>query len=1498
MVDNYRGQSCPPETTIHFGNSFTMTRSLFAFLILPLSLFAGNPQSDWTSTKGEVRRFVENKAQFDPLVLPSHAPVLYGVDLGKTKILFTKQGLTFRFDEHVRNTKRVKGSADPKFFVKTDFVYMQWENANPNVQVLAEERTPDYFSYLLRNNESVNFVKGYEKLVYKDLYPNIDVEYVFHPQGGIKYSIILRPGADPSQIKMKYEDTDRIKLDAEGNARFSTMFGDIVDHAPLTFYADDKNSIIASAFSEIGNEVSFSLGKYNKSKTVVIDPWSQTPNFPATNWDCIWECERDGSGNVYVIGGTSPLQLIKYNSAGFIQWTYSTPYDTTEWLGTFATDLAGNSYVTEGSQARIQKISTAGTVVWNNPNPGGIFSLTEFWNITFNCDQTKLIIGGTGGNALGGTPIPYIYDVDMTSGNITQSLQATGVGAAFAIPPNIQEVRSVASCGNARYYFLTHDSIGYVHQNLSTCLQGGQPFHINSGADLSYKCEDYRYDNSGIMALSYYSGFVYMHRGNQLQKRTFSTAAIVATANIPGGSYSGGFGGSVIGCSGIDIDACGNIYVGSTTGIHKFDQSLNLLTSYPTTFNVYDVEVNSGGEVIGCGSTGTSTSASRAGSIQSFAAGACATQSLVCCDATICNVSPLCNPGPSVTLTASTSGGTWSGTGVNPTTGVFDPTVAGNGTFTITYSIACGSESIPIVVKSCASPTVCLEGNGDLTASGGAGNYHWEVQGTASNCTACLFPALCQPPAANCPQIVTTWTTYSTSTTATPPGTFPIQLVDGSGNILVINSLAGISACSNMSVSTTSTSITCNGQCTGTSTVTVTGGTAPFTYSWNTTPVQTTQVASGLCAGTYTVTVTDATPGTTTALVTITQPAAMTLSVTTGTASCSGSNGSATVTPSGGTSAYTYAWNNGQTAQTATGLAAGSYSATVTDANGCTATTVANVSNTGVPQANISPVTNVSCNGGSDGAATVNVTVGTAPYTYVWNPGGQTTSAVSGLSAGNYQVTVTDAGGCIVIVTTTVTAPTALTATATATNSNCAGSPGTGYVTASGGTPGYSYSWSPGGQTSSIATGLNSGSYSVTVTDLNGCTIVQSITVTQPTAFSASVSVVGTNCGTSIGSASVSASGGTGTLTYSWSPGGQTVPSISNLAAGTYSCTITDANGCTQLVTAVVSNLNGPSATINGQVNNICNGGMIGTASANATGGSFPYTYGWNTTPSQNTATATGLAAGMYVVTVTDATGCTNTQTVTITEPAPITASVVVTQASCGQSDGTASVTASAGLSPYTYLWNTSVSSSLVTGLAAGSYSVLITDANGCTQTATALVTNANGPTAVAGVSTTITSGNSAQLNASGGVTYSWSPATGLSDPNISNPVASPDQTTEYCVYVTDTSGCTDSACVTVYVEEPCTNTWYLPNAFSPNNDGENDVFKTYFPNLSCIKEYKLGVYDRWGELIFETTDPADSWDGSYIFKAMDTQVLTYYLHILFVDGTLVDERGNVSMLR
>jgi gliding motility-associated-like protein len=1209
--------------------------------------------------------------------------------------------------------------------------------------------------------------------------------------------------------------------DRNNNIHLPTQFGDVIDHAPLTFYSNNTGSVIPSSFIRNGNTISFSLGNYDKTKTAVIDPWSQTPTIAASN--AVQECERDGAGNVYIIGGETPMKLLKYNSAGTIQWTYTTTYDTIggDWLGTFATDLAGNSYVTCGSSAALTKVNTSAGLVYN-VNGG---AMDEYWNIAFNCDQTKLIIGGT---RLTGIPIitgsGVIFDINTANGSVNSMKTVAYTTPGFGPIANPNEVRSITSSRNGRYYYLTLDSMGCIDQNFSACSSsgGGPIFKISSGYKFGYKCENYRPNNGngGIMSIRANKNFVYTSNGTNIQKRSLANGAVLATAAIPAGINNSSLGFNSIGNSGIDIDTCGNVYVGTDKAVIKYDANLNQLASFTLPFTVYDVTVSTNGDVIAAGAVQNNSSVSRTGYVQSISAfAACKPLTLQCCDATPCNAGPFCDTDPPQTLSSSTPGGTWSGTGItNPTTGVFSPAVSGTGTFTITYNISCGKDSMQIIVKTCATPTVCLQPNGDLTASGGAGNYHWDVQGTANDCSACILVALCQPPAPNCPQVITTWTTYSTSTTATPPGTFPIRVVDGSGNMLVINSLAGIQPCSNLT--TAQSNISCFGQCTGTATVTATSGTPPYTYSWNTTPVQTTQVATGLCAGTYSATVTDASPATSNAVVTITQPSAA-------------------------------------VAATAT-------------------------------------VTSSSC--GSGGSATVNASGGTPTYTYAWAPSGGTAASASGLAAGNYTITVTDSKGCSAVATVSVTTASGGTVSVTAQTIQCNGDSATVNATMSGGTSPYTYAWTSGQTTSSV--NVPAGNYSVTVTDASGCTSTQTVSLTQPTALTSSISVTGTNCGTNTGSASVSAAGGTGTLTYLWSPGGQATPGISNLGAGTYSCTVTDANGCTKIVSGVVSNLNGPTANITSQTNNTCFGGTNGTAAAAAAGGTSPYTFIWNTTPPQTTSNATGLAAGTYTVIVTDATGCTNTQTVLITAPAALSASVTTTQASCGNSDGTASAAAAGGSGSYTYSWSNGQSTQQATGLAAGIYSVTITDANGCSQVFSATVTNSNGPTALAGSTATIVQGNTIQLTASGGVSYSWSPATGLSNATIANPNATPSVTTTYCVFVTDASGCSDSACVTITVEAPCVNTYYIPNAFSPNNDAENDFLQVFFQDVACVKEYKLAVYDRWGEKVFETTDPAMKWDGIYNNKIMGGQVLAYYLHLLFKDGTVVDKQGNISLVK
>ncbi|WP_410503567.1 T9SS type A sorting domain-containing protein [Flavobacterium sp. Root901] len=437
--------------------------------------------------------------------------------------------------------------------------------------------------------------------------------------------------------------------------------------------------------------------------------------------------------------------------------------------------------------------------------------------------------------------------------------------------------------------------------------------------------------------------------------------------------------------------------------------------------------------------------------------------------------------------------------------------------------------------------------------------------------------------------------------------------------------------------------------------------------------------------------------------------------------SCNGgANGSATVNVTGGTGAYTYSWAPaGGTAATATGLTAGTYTVTITDANLCSATQTVTITEPAVLAATTSQ-TDVSCNGGTNGTAAVTVTGGTGAYTYSWSPSGGTAATATGLAAGTYTVTITDANLCSATQTVTITEPVILTAGISNTNVSCnGGTNGTATVTAAGGTAPYTYSWSPAGGTAATATGLAAGTYTATITDANGCTVNQSVVITQPSAISVTETHVNVSCnGGANGSATVNVNGGTGTYTYSWAPFGGTAATATGLSAGTYTATITDANGCTATQSVTIAEPTAISVTET-HINVSCNGGANGSA---VTGGTGAYTYAWSPAGgTAATATATGLSAGTYTVTITDANSCSATQSVTITEPAVLAATTSKTDVSCnGGTNGTAAVNVTGGTGAYTYSWSPSGgTAATATGLAAGTYTVTITDANNCTITKT-----------------------------------------------------------------------------------------------------------------------------------------------------------------------------------
>ncbi|MEM9022108.1 MAG: M43 family zinc metalloprotease, partial [Bacteroidota bacterium] len=587
--------------------------------------------------------------------------------------------------------------------------------------------------------------------------------------------------------------------------------------------------------------------------------------------------------------------------------------------------------------------------------------------------------------------------------------------------------------------------------------------------------------------------------------------------------------------------------------------------------------------------------------------------------------------------------------------------------------------------------------------------------------------------------------------------TYSVTVTDANGCSVSSSAFLGQPAAISIAASVTNVSII--GGSDGAVDITPTGGAGFFTYAWSN--GSTNQDISNVVAGTYTVTVTDLNGCTMVNTSTVTQPAGgISLGFAVTAVSCNGgADGAIDLTVSGGTMPLTYAWNNAATTEDISNLTAGTYTVTVTDGGGATASNSVVVTEPTALQNNGIITTDVTCNGGNDGTAICPPGGGTPPYSFAWTSGG-TGATETGLAAGTYTVTVTDANGCTIAATATINEPAAIALPTTSINvSVFGGNDGSIDLTPSGGTPAYSFNWSNGASTEDINT-LMAGTYTVTVTDANGCTGTTSVVITQPSGITLATAVTDLTCnGIPTGAIDLTVTGGAMPYAFLWS-NAATTEDLTGLSAGTYTVTVTDANGATETASATVSEPAALAANIGAVANVTCNGASDGTAMAMATGGTPPYAFAWSN--GQNTAMAIGLSAGPQDVTVTDANGCTAVASTTITEPTAIAVSIAnQSNASCnGSSDGSATANAAGGTPPFAFTWSNGQSGATITTLAAGVYDVTATDASGCTATGTATITepapvNASitpsGPISVCeGATVTL----SATLGA--GLTYQW----------------------------------------------------------------------------------------------------------------------------------------------
>jgi len=565
-----------------------------------------------------------------------------------------------------------------------------------------------------------------------------------------------------------------------------------------------------------------------------------------------------------------------------------------------------------------------------------------------------------------------------------------------------------------------------------------------------------------------------------------------------------------------------------------------------------------------------------------------------------------------------------------------------------------------------------------------------------------------------------------------------------------------------------------------------------------------------------------------------------------------------------------------------------------------------------------------------DGTATVTTSGGTQPLTYTWENAADVGTVVSvdnpatGLGAGLYNVTVSDAMGCTAMETVTVgMPPSPLILGKGVAEATCGNADGTIILLVEDSLEPFSFNWentmNPGVNvsTDNPATGLTAGMYSVTITGNNGCTTVTDTTVTELDAPEISgVLAFTSTCGQTNGRAEVTVSGGTMPYTYNWEDSNAPGTNISisavasDLPEGTYNVVVTDANGCTAFGSTTITGTP-PLSFETTSIDPTCGGATDGSAAVNAEGGSFYYTYQWSNGSTEQA--ALNLPGGIHVVTVTDTDGCTGTAQVELSEPELIFFESTSSNSTCsGLNDGTITVLNVSGGDGAPYLYSidgaTFSPDSIFTDLGEGLYEIYVQDVNACVALGNQVIESTTELILDYGEDVEIDFGESINLFPTTNFsldtalyTWTWEQDTTLIFNNFSyNPVAQPSTTTTYNVTVTDPNGCAISDVITVRVNVE--RDVFIPNIFSPNFDGNNDVF-TVFGGIGVARIRTMQVFDRWGAKVHETSDfsPNSSefgWDGKYKGNAAAQGVYVYYVEVEFVDGTSDTYRGDVTVVR
>ena len=1297
--------------------------------------------SNSTDVFGTQKRFIENTGQYGDKLKGQEkfGKILYGYEGFAMPVLFTSNGFIQLqrkmpdIDEEEKEKekhKKRKGTLKIEDYEKEEepedrIITVEWINANPDAQIIAEEKSTEYHTYGKLQAKAF----AYKKLTFKNIYPGIDLQYHFTESNeqGFEYSFVVQPGADISVIKMKFGG-DVKKISRRGNGLFSkTNIGGLTQSAPFSFYKDDKQAAVDINFTLEDNVAGFiSTSPLNNTRTLIIDPFvSTTANLLGLNAGKAKDVDFDYAGNVYVTGGGSQPtnhSLAKYDATGTLQWTFSGALTIPSWtFGTYyggwmVEKPTGNVFMGQGfnypTGFQVIRLSTTG--LYDNYITTANGQFTEAWKMFWNCNNgsPQILIAGGGINSDINFGVFAPPSTNVSALNVT-GITYTGSGgwaqdiADFVFDPANNDMYCIYGS-----LFGTPSLNNKIYKNTAPYSAASIAWNVPSGyltvseaANRPYMAASGLVDNSANV-LWVNASYLYYWDGKNLKAYNKTTGATVGTPlATPNAVFAQG---------GIIADACNNVFVGESNGVIKvYNFNGSTFSDVPADITipgfagraVYDLAYDEGKKLL---------YASGNGFVAAFDISAyCPNTFYVITTTPNCttagvtaSVTPTPPPGSSVTYTVFNGAAQIA---VN-TTGIFTG-LSPNITYTIvaTINLACSGSQASItftipapVIGTVQTNTSCGTNTGVITASasGGSGSgYTYSIDGTTFQASG-TFSGL-------------------------PAGVYAITVKDGNG--CVNTKQVTLTNTNGPTAAFTQTNADC-GNNAGTVTVNASGGTPPYQYSINNGGVyQTGNFFTGLIAGQYTLVVKDANNCINKALVTITSSPAPLIIAIPAAATCGQNNGTITAFGNGGTGALQYSINGNifQSSAVFTTLAPGPYTVLVRDANGCTANMSVTVGNSAAPI--VTAVSTPAACGNINGTVTASGNGGISPYQFSINNGAfQSGSTFFGLAPGNYTITIQDFAGCINTVNITVASTNGPTVTVTSASSSCGTSNGT--ITASGSGGSGSLQYSIDGftyQASNIFTGLAPGNYIVYVKDFTSC-IGTTIAIVNATAGpSLTATTTTSSCTVNNGSITASGSGGTGALQYSID--GTTYQAgntFTNLAPGVYTVYVKDANGCIKTIEVTVDLTSGLSFTVS-VIDASC-GASSGTITVNASGGVPVLQYSINGVAYQAGNVFNNLVAGNYTVYVKDGSNCIITRPATITSAANTTLNVTTIDATCGGANGVIIAEGTGGVPPLQYSINGITYQALDTfiNVTAGTYTVYVKDGTGCIATQQVVINN------------------------------------------------------------------------------------------------------------------------------------------------------------------------------